>query len=102
MQNPATAMAAESVLLQFRQSSRPVAACRQLLDHSSVVEARFHAACTLREALIREWAALSHEEVGVFSFLSRKDAQSFLLHTLHTEGTNLHNPDFIFLNCCLT
>ena len=51
MQDPCKAAAAEQVLLQFRKSPRPLAACRQLLDCSPYVEARFHAACTLREAL---------------------------------------------------
>ena len=63
MQDPCKAAAAEQVLLQFRKSPRPLAACRQLLDCSPYVEARFHAACTLREALVREWAAMGQEEV---------------------------------------
>ena len=62
-QDPSKAIAAESILLQFRQSARPLAACRHLLDHSTVAEARFHAACTVREALIREWVCLSPDEV---------------------------------------
>jgi hypothetical protein len=64
-QDPTRASAAEQVLLQFRHSPRPLPACRHLLDHSPLVEARFHAACTLREALVREWAVLSPEEVRV-------------------------------------
>lgn len=52
------------MLLQFRQSARPLPACRHLLEHSASLEARFHAACTLREALVREWAVLSAEEVS--------------------------------------
>jgi hypothetical protein len=51
------------VLLQFRNSQRPIPACQHILQHSHNVEARFHAACTLREALIREWASLLPEEV---------------------------------------
>jgi hypothetical protein len=63
-QDPSKACAAEQVLLQFRRSARPLPACRHLLDHSPHVEARFHAACTLREALVREWTAMGHDEVG--------------------------------------
>jgi hypothetical protein len=45
------------VLLQFRRSAAPAAACRFILERSASVEARFHAACTLREAAVREWAS---------------------------------------------
>ena len=64
LQDPSKASAAESVLLQFRQSPRPLPACRHLLDCSSMVEARFHAACTLRDALVRDWTSLAEEEVS--------------------------------------
>lgn len=61
--NPELQRQAEQVLLQFRNSQRPIPACQHILQHSHSVEARFHAACTLREALIREWASLLPEEV---------------------------------------
>eukprot|EP00798_Chlamydomonas_sp_ICE-L_P000436 gene436-1834_t len=53
---------AEAVLLQFRFSLSPIAACRHILEHGSV-DAKFYAACTLREAVIREWTTMGAEEV---------------------------------------
>lgn len=50
------------MLLQFRQSPGVLPACRHILGHSASVEARFHAACALREGLLREWASLPVEE----------------------------------------
>ncbi|GIL93321.1 hypothetical protein Vretifemale_20725, partial [Volvox reticuliferus] len=55
---PATAAAASAVLLQFRSSAGVLQACRQILDRSHSLDARFHAAAALREAVVREWAAL--------------------------------------------
>jgi hypothetical protein len=63
-QDPATQAQAEQVLLQFRQSSRPFAACQHILAHSHSWEAKFHAACTIREALVREWALLSPSDLS--------------------------------------
>lgn len=60
LQNPATQAHAEQVLLQFRCSPGVLPACRHILEHSGSSEARFHAACALREGLLREWA--SHTE----------------------------------------
>ena len=54
---------AERVLLEFRQRA-PVSACRRTLERSRVLEARFHAACALREAVLREWAALPPGEAA--------------------------------------
>jgi hypothetical protein len=53
---------AEQVLLQFRRSPGSLPACRHILEASGNAEARFHAACTLREALLREWATHTPEE----------------------------------------
>ncbi|KAG1679648.1 hypothetical protein FOA52_006165 [Chlamydomonas sp. UWO 241] len=75
---------AEQVLLQFRQSARPLPACRHVLDHSGCLEARFHAACTLREALIREWAVLSADEVLAL--------RSYLLHYAVVRCASLPDP----------
>ena len=68
-QDPNKASTAEGVLLQFRQSPRPLPACRHLLDRSLMVEARFHAACTLKDALVREWPTLGEDEVRECSIL---------------------------------
>ncbi|GLI66389.1 hypothetical protein VaNZ11_010181 [Volvox africanus] len=57
-QAPATAAAASAVLLQFRSSPGVLQACRHILDRSHSLDARFHAAAALREAVVREWAAL--------------------------------------------
>lgn len=62
LQNPATQVQAEQVLLQFRRSPGSLPACRHILEASGSAEARFHAACTLREALLREWATHTPEE----------------------------------------
>ncbi|EFJ51675.1 hypothetical protein VOLCADRAFT_116320 [Volvox carteri f. nagariensis] len=55
---PATAAAASAVLLQFRSSPGVLQACRHILDRSHSLDARFHAAAALREAVVREWVAL--------------------------------------------
>jgi hypothetical protein len=56
--SPATQRQAEATLLAFRASAAPIAACRHILQRSRLPDARFQAACTLREALVRDWAAL--------------------------------------------
>eukprot|EP00775_Hariotina_reticulata_P007177 gene7177-7391_t len=61
-QDPATQAQAEQVLLQFRRSPGVLAACRHILEHSASCEARFHAACALREGLLREWASHTDAE----------------------------------------
>jgi hypothetical protein len=58
MQNPATQREAEEAILKFRHSAQPVPACMHVLQHSSVVEARFHAALTIRVATLDEWSLL--------------------------------------------
>lgn len=63
-QHPATHQRAEATLLQLRQSPRPQAVCQHILAHSTMLDARFHAACTLREAVIREWALMNAEELA--------------------------------------
>ncbi|KAI8465199.1 MAG: hypothetical protein J3K34DRAFT_461526 [Monoraphidium minutum] len=64
--HPATQRRAEQVLLQFRRSAAPVASssCRFILERSQSVEARFHAACTLREAVVREWASQAPDQIA--------------------------------------
>ncbi|GBF98214.1 hypothetical protein Rsub_10714, partial [Raphidocelis subcapitata] len=59
--HPATQQRAEQVLLQFRRSHNPIPACQHILERSPSAEARFHAACTLREAAVREWASTPPE-----------------------------------------
>ena len=88
IQDPCKAAAAEQVLLQFRKSPRPLAACRQLLDCSPYVEARFHAACTLREALVREWAAMGQEEVrkGARSGISGRAPMTTVITSAFKRG----------------
>ena len=62
-QDPNRHVQAGLVLLQFRQSARPLPACRHILEHSRSYEAKFYAACTMREAIIREWACMQADEV---------------------------------------
>jgi hypothetical protein len=50
------------VLLQFRRTAGVLPACRHILEKSVSAEARFHAACALREAVLREWVTLPAEE----------------------------------------
>lgn len=67
------------MLLQFRRSPGSLPACRHILEASGSAEARFHAACTLREALLREWATHTEEERG--------SLRSYLLqYVLHHAG----------------
>lgn len=69
-QHPATQAQAEQVLLQFRRSPGVLPACRHILEQSGSAEARFHAACALREAVLREWASLPAEErTGLRSYV---------------------------------
>lgn len=70
LQNPATHQAAEQVLLQFRRSQHPLPGCQHILAHSHSTEARFHAACTLREACLRDWASMAAtDRAGVRSYM---------------------------------
>eukprot|EP00882_Tetradesmus_deserticola_P016719 GHRQ01017874.1.p2 GENE.GHRQ01017874.1~~GHRQ01017874.1.p2 ORF type:complete len:143 (+),score=79.26 GHRQ01017874.1:718-1146(+) len=64
-QHPALQVQAEQVLLQFRRSAGSLQACRHILEASGSAEARFHAACTLREAILREWASHTAEERNI-------------------------------------
>ncbi|GAX80807.1 hypothetical protein CEUSTIGMA_g8243.t1 [Chlamydomonas eustigma] len=83
-QDPLRSASAGQILLQFRQSSRPVAACRQILDHSALLEARFHAACTLRDAVVREWISMTEIEV--------QSLRSYLLHYCLLRCTSPEDP----------
>jgi hypothetical protein len=62
-QNPALRVQAEHTILQFKQSQQPIPACQHILEKSGSVEARFHAAATIREAVIREWSLYSAEDI---------------------------------------
>lgn len=67
--HPATQQRAEQTLLQFRRSASPIAPCQFILERSHSAEARFHAACTLREAVVREWGSSAPEaRAGVRSY----------------------------------
>jgi hypothetical protein len=85
MQNPLNPQAqreAEQVLLQFRQSTGAIPICQHILERSHSTEARFHAACALREAIIREWASFPKEQT--------RQLRSYLLHyCLHHAGKQL-------------
>lgn len=84
LQHPATQSQAEQVLLQFRRSPGVLPACRHILEQSASAEARFHAACALREAVLREWASLPAEE--------RTALRTYILQyvLLHAAEPQLH------------
>ena len=48
--------------LEFRRSPHALSACRHILEHSSITEACFQAAATLRDSALRDWAALPPEQ----------------------------------------
>lgn len=57
-------------MLSFRRSPGVMPAARHILETSSSTDARFHAACALREAMLREWASHAPEErSGLRSYL---------------------------------
>lgn len=60
--HPAHRAQAEATLLEFRRSPHALPACRHILRTSSVMEACFQAAATLRDAALRDYAALPPEE----------------------------------------
>ena len=60
--HPAHRAQAEATLLEFRRSPHALPACRHILQTSSVMEACFQAAATLRDAALRDYAALPPEE----------------------------------------
>ena len=62
MQDGKQSKIAEDILLEFRRSSRPIPACFHILQNSSLVEACFQAAITLREAALEGWALLNVQE----------------------------------------
>jgi hypothetical protein len=70
--HPQHRAAAEATLLEFRRSPHALPACRHILQHSGVTEACFQAAATLRDAALRDWAALPPEE--------RTGLRQFCLH----------------------
>ncbi|KAF4517549.1 hypothetical protein B566_EDAN005113 [Ephemera danica] len=54
---------AEQVLLNFRTTKTPYNLCRHILESTSVDYVLFQVACTLREALIREWSFLQESDI---------------------------------------
>ena len=70
--HPAHRAAAESTLMEFRRSPHALGACRHILEQSTVTEAAFQAAATLRDAALRDWAALPPAE--------RSGLRQFCLH----------------------
>ncbi|KAK9863281.1 hypothetical protein WJX84_001780 [Apatococcus fuscideae] len=70
---------AEAVLLEFRQSHQPFAACQHVLQHSTHQAAQFQAALTLREAGLREWEGLGPG--------GQQGLRQFLLSTLLRDST---------------
>jgi hypothetical protein len=59
-------------------------ACRHILEQSGSAEARFHAACALREGMLREWASLPVEErTGLRTYVLQ-----YVLH--HAAEPQLH------------
>lgn len=81
------------MLLQFRQSARPAATCQYLLTHSASLEAQFHAACTLREGVLREWASLTQAEVDA--------VRSFIMHYV-IHGAAAAQPQAAAIRATLT
>ncbi|XP_023642132.1 exportin-4 isoform X5 [Capsella rubella] len=57
-------VAAEATILSLHQSPQPYKACRYILEHSQVPNARFQAAAAIREAAIREWSFLATDDKG--------------------------------------
>ncbi|KAL8130523.1 hypothetical protein V2J09_019678 [Rumex salicifolius] len=57
--NPATA---ETTILYLSQSPKPYQACKFILEHSKVANARFQAASAVSVAAIREWAVLTSDD----------------------------------------
>ncbi|GAB4836093.1 hypothetical protein Ancab_001010 [Ancistrocladus abbreviatus] len=61
--------AAEATILSLSQTSRPYQACKFILEHSQVANARFQAAAAVRDAALREWTILtSVEKRSLISF----------------------------------
>ena len=93
---------AENLLLQFRQSSQPLAICRHLLEHSAVPYARFQALCTLRECLGREWPRMGASDCAslqdlLLRLLASPQApyvhgQAVQVLALHAKLAMLHAP----------
>lgn len=59
--NPA---AAEATILSLSQSPQPYQACKFILEHSQVANARFQAAAAIRDAALREWGVLTSVDKG--------------------------------------
>lgn len=65
LQHHATQRAAERALQeQLYQCPSPLAVCQHVLQHSTMLEARFYAARALRESVVRKWALYSPEDLA--------------------------------------
>ncbi|GMH10488.1 hypothetical protein Nepgr_012329 [Nepenthes gracilis] len=50
---------AEATILSLSQTPHPYQACKFILEHSQVADARFHAVAAVRDAALREWSVLT-------------------------------------------
>ncbi|RKP27749.1 armadillo-type protein [Syncephalis pseudoplumigaleata] len=62
-QSPAKQAAAEKVLIEFKRTPNILPACRYILEHTTTPLVQFHTALAIREALVREYALLSKQDV---------------------------------------
>ncbi|KAI9593610.1 armadillo-type protein [Syncephalis fuscata] len=62
-QVPAKQAAAEKVLVGFKRTPNILPACRYILEHTTTPLVQFHTALAIREALVREYALLSKQDI---------------------------------------
>ncbi|KAI8050978.1 armadillo-type protein [Syncephalis plumigaleata] len=69
-QFPAKQAAAEKVLIEFKRTPNILPVCRYVLEHTTTPLVQFHTALAIREALVRDYALLSKQDViGVRDYL---------------------------------